>query len=73
VPTARADVSEHDIGDLLKRNYRQAKRQKEEARKTRQLQKQQRRSDRTTTAGVPLANDSPAQEQPVDPPPLTEA
>jgi hypothetical protein len=55
----------------LKRNYRQAKRQKEEARRTRQLQKQQRRSDRATPADVSLANESPAQEAPVDPPPLT--
>jgi hypothetical protein len=53
----------------LKRNYRQAKRQKEEARRTRQLQKQQRRSDRATTADVSLANESPAPEAPVDPPP----
>ena len=37
---------------LPKQNYRQAKRQKEAARKTRQLQKQQRRSDRATTDGV---------------------
>lgn len=31
---------------MAKQNYRQAKRQKEEARKTRQLQKRQRRSER---------------------------
>jgi hypothetical protein len=72
VPTARADASWYDTGDLLKRNYRQAKRQKEEARRTRQLQKQQRRSNRPTTADGTPENESPAQEQPVDPPPLTE-
>jgi hypothetical protein len=58
----------------LKRNYRQAKRQKEEARKTRQLQKQQRRSDRAPTADVTLPKDTPAQEEPaVVPPPLTDS
>ncbi len=56
----------------MKRNYRQAKRQKEEARRTRQLQKQQRRSDRAATAGDTLANESPAPEEPVDPPPLSD-
>jgi hypothetical protein len=66
-------VSGHDSGDLVKRNYRQAKRQKEEARKTRKLQKQQRRSERATPDGVPLADESPAQEVPGDPPPLTES
>jgi hypothetical protein len=40
---------------LVKRNYRQAKRQKEDARKARQLQKQQRRSDRTPAADSPEA------------------
>jgi hypothetical protein len=49
------------MGDLLKRNYRQAKRQKEEARKTRQLQKQQRRSDRAAPAGDTVAIEPEAQ------------
>jgi hypothetical protein len=35
---------------LVKRNYRQAKRQKEEARKTRQQQKQQRRLTKAPAA-----------------------
>jgi hypothetical protein len=53
---------------LAKRNYRQVKRLKEEARKTRQLQKQQRRSDRTATAGAIDATESPAQSnEPIDP------
>jgi hypothetical protein len=66
-------VSGHDSGELVKRNYRQAKRQKEEARKTRQLQKQQRRSERAPPAGGALADESPAQEVPADPSPLTES
>jgi hypothetical protein len=49
----RCDRLAFDSGDTLaQRNYRQAKRQKEEARKTRQLQKQQRRSERTTEEAV---------------------
>jgi len=47
---------------LTKRNYRQAKRQKEEARKTRQQQKEQRRSERATAAGVTAIPESAAQE-----------
>lgn len=46
-------------GDLLKkRNYRQAKRQKEEARKTRQMEKQQRRLERVV-AGTAAVTDAP--------------
>lgn len=53
---------------MAKRNYRQVKRLKEEARKTRQLQKQQRRSDRTATTGVADATESPAQSnEPIGP------
>jgi hypothetical protein len=53
---------------LKKRNYRQAKRQKEDARKTRQLQKQQRRSERATTVGVTAVTDSGQQDgEPVAP------
>jgi hypothetical protein len=55
---------------LAKRNYRQAKRQKEEARKTRQLQKQQRRSDRAAAADGTVTIESEAQNtQTVDPAP----
>ncbi len=36
---------------MNKRNYRQAKRQREEVKKTRQQQKQQRRSERPTPDG----------------------
>jgi hypothetical protein len=42
------------------RNYRQVKRQKEEARKTRQLQKSQRRSERDASAGVVEPSDESA-------------
>jgi hypothetical protein len=49
------------MGELLaKRNYRQVKRQKEEARKTRQQQKQQRRSTPGTLPGVEEAPASTA-------------
>lgn len=40
-------------------NYRQAKKQKEEARKNRQAEKQQRRSERTA---VPAADEAPQPE-----------
>ncbi|MFZ0009535.1 MAG: hypothetical protein WAK94_14975 [Steroidobacteraceae bacterium] len=52
---------------MAKRNYRQVKRLKEEARKTRQMQKQQRRSDRTAPAGVTDATESPLSSEPIDP------
>jgi len=45
------------------RNYRQVKRQKEEARKTRQLQKQQRRAGRASTAADTLATESGLQDR----------
>jgi hypothetical protein len=47
---------------LTKRNYRQAKRQKEEARKLRQQQKEQRRSERATAGGGSAIRDSGVQE-----------
>jgi len=67
----QATLSDHNTGDLLiKRNYRQAKRQKEEARKTRQLQKQQRRSERTTTGDATVVVEPSAPDgNPLTPPP----
>ena len=43
---------------MTKRNYRQAKRQKEEARRMRQQQKGQRPSERATAAGVGAITES---------------
>ena len=50
---AHADISgaQYRGQSLNKRNYRQAKRQREEVKKTRQQQKQQRRSERTGPDG----------------------
>jgi hypothetical protein len=55
-----------------KRNYRQAKRQKEEARKTRQLQKQQRKGERDTSVGVTLVVEPSEEREPIDPVPAPE-
>jgi hypothetical protein len=46
---------------LTRHNYRQVKRQKEEARKARQLQKQQRRGDRVADGEVALETEAPAE------------
>jgi hypothetical protein len=55
---------------LNKRNYRQAKRQREVVKKTRQQEKQQRRSERTTpdgdAVGDALIAESPDPGNPVD-------
>jgi len=69
VPIVRADLSDRDSGEpLIKRNYRQVKRQKEEARKTRQLQKQQRRADRSSTTGATLGIEAEQDRESVDQP-----
>lgn len=54
------------------RNYRQAKRQKEEARKTRKLQKQQRRLDRTGPDDAPAEGEATQNGEPTEPAPLPE-
>jgi hypothetical protein len=53
-------------------NYRQVKRQREEARKTRQLQKQQRRSDREMPTGVTLVTEPLADSEPIAPVPTSD-
>jgi hypothetical protein len=50
---------------MNKRNYRQIKRQKEETRKTRQLQKKQHRGERDTSAGVTLVAEPSEDSQPI--------
>jgi hypothetical protein len=50
---------------MNKRNYRQVKRQKEEARRTRQLQKQQRRGERDTSAGFTLVVEPSEDSEPI--------
>jgi len=57
---------------MNKRNYRQAKRQKEDARKTRQQQKQQRRSDRSTAADGTLEMEPSTNRQADAPDPAPE-
>ena len=53
-----------DIGNLVpKQNYRQAKKQKEQSRKARQLEKQQRRTARATGPGEAP---TPLQDPPAD-------
>ena len=50
-------------GDFVKRNYHQARRQKEESRKARQQKKLQKRLDRTTAPG----DGGPTEESPTEP------
>jgi hypothetical protein len=69
VPTVRGTIAEISLN---KRNYRQAKRQKEDARKTRQQQKQQRRADREATVGITLIIEPTADGEPVTPAPAPE-
>ena len=75
VAAVHTDVINPNSGDpLANRNYRQVKRQKEEARKTRQMQKQQRRADRASTAGVtPAVEPAPQERESVDQAPLPES
>lgn len=69
-PAASAEAAVIDYGDFVnKRNYNQAKRQKEQSRKARQQKKLQRRLDRTPGADADGVTETlPAQPgQPVEP------
>jgi hypothetical protein len=58
---------------MNKRNYRQVKRQKEDERKTRQLQKHQRRGERDTSAGGTVGVEPSEDSQPIARAPASEA
>jgi hypothetical protein len=57
---------------LRKPNYRHAKRQKEEAKKTRRLEKDQRRADRSPSADALETDPASLNSEPVDPAPAGE-